>query len=180
MAHGPVIVIETPRLRFRPLTVEDADELQALYSDPEVMRFFEGLRSREQVLMEIEEAKRSYQRLGFYLWAAIHKPDRRFIGRCGLLPQSIEGRRELEVAYMLARPYWGRGLGTEAARAIKAHAFTRLHCARLISLIAPGNEASVRVAEKNGMRYVKEVTLNGYVDRMYVVEATGGLTDLLP
>jgi ribosomal-protein-alanine N-acetyltransferase len=167
------VILETPRLLFRPLAFDDADELLALYSDPEVMRFFEGTRSRRQVLDEIEECRRCYERLGFHFWATIRKADQRFIGRCGLLLQTIEGREEVEVAYMLARSCWNQGLGTEAARAIRDHGFATLDCPRLISLIAPGNEASKRVAAKNGMRYVKHVTLNGYVDLLYAVDRSG-------
>src|SRR5438093_361517 len=109
-------IIETQRLLFRPLMFEDTDDLAALYADPEVMRFFEGTRSRQQALQEIEECRQWYDRLGFYFWATIHKADHRFIGRCGLLPQVIDDRQEVEVAYMIARPYWNQGLGTEAAR----------------------------------------------------------------
>jgi ribosomal-protein-alanine N-acetyltransferase len=46
------------------------------------------------------------------LWATIHKESRRIIGRCGLLPWVIDGRPEVEVAYMLAKEYWEQGLGT--------------------------------------------------------------------
>ena len=41
-----------------------------------------------------------------------------FIGRCGLLPWTIDGRDEVEVAFMIDKAYWGQGLGTEAARAL--------------------------------------------------------------
>lgn len=165
-----MILIETPRLLFRPLTLEDVDDLTALYSDPEVMRFFEGVRTRHQAVEEIEECLQWYDRLGFYFWAAVHKADGRFIGRCGLLPQVIDDRQEYEVAYMLARPYWSQGLGTEAARAIKEYGFANHPFPRLISIIAPDNLASVRVAEKNGMQYMKDIEFEGHPCRLYAVE----------
>ncbi len=116
-------VIETERLVFRPLTLADADDLTVLYSDTEVMRYFEGVRTREQALAEIEECQRSYSRLGFHFWATIHKADNRFIGRCGLSLQLIEERQEWEVAYMIARRHRNQGLGTEAARGIREYGF---------------------------------------------------------
>ena len=64
------------------------------------------------------------------LWATIHRETDRFIGRCGLLPWTIDGRFEVEVAYMLAKPYWGQGLGTEAAQAILDYGFEKLGLSR--------------------------------------------------
>jgi ribosomal-protein-alanine N-acetyltransferase len=165
-----MVVFETERLLFRRLTLDDTDDLAALYSDPEVMRFFDGTRTRQQALDEIEECLEWYDRLGFYFWATIHKADNRFIGRCGLLPQVIDDRQEYEVAYMLDRPYWNQGLGTEAARGIKEYGFRTYGFPRLISIVAPENYASRRVAEKNGMHYVKDIPFEGYTDRLYVIE----------
>ena len=164
------VLFESPRLLFRPLTLEDLEDLAALYADPEVMHFFDGVRTRDQARAEIEMCQRMYGEVGFYFWATILKTENRFIGRCGILPQWIEGQPEYEVAYMIARRYWNQGLGTEAARAIKEYGFARYAFPRLISLIAPGNRASVRVAEKNGMRYIRDVWANGYLDQMYAVE----------
>lgn len=165
-----MILFETPRLLFRPLTLDDLDDLEALYSDPEVMRFFSGTRSSQQAFEEIEECLQWYDRLGFYFWATLHKADNRFIGRCGLLPQVIDDRQEYEVAYMIARPYWNQGLGTEAARGIKEYGFGEYRFPRLISIIDPDNIASVRVAEKNGMTYEKDILFEGLVDRLYAIE----------
>ena len=70
-------------------------------------------------------------------WATIDKQTDELIGRCGLLPWTIDGRSEVEVAYLLASAHWGRGLGTEAARAVLEYGFDRLHLSRLICLIDP-------------------------------------------
>ena len=59
--------------------------------------------------------------LGF--WATIDKATGRFIGRCGLIPWTIDGQDEVEVAYTLERAAWGQGLGTEVARALVAYGF---------------------------------------------------------
>jgi RimJ/RimL family protein N-acetyltransferase len=90
------------------------------------------------------------------LWATIHKPSGRFAGRCGLLPWTIDDRQEVEVAYLLAREFWGQGLATEAAGAIVRYAFDRLALSRLICLIDPANQASIRVAERIDMSFEKQ------------------------
>ena len=97
-----------------------------------------------------------YPELG--LLATIHKETGKFIGRCGLLPWTIEGQREVEVAYTIAQEYWGQGLATEAAKAILQYGFKQLHLSRLICLIDPENIASQRVAEKIGMSVEKKVS----------------------
>lgn len=156
-------ILETSRLILRHFERDDLDNLYALYSDPEIRRYFpEGTLTREETLEEIEwflHGHPEHPQLG--LWATIHRPSGRFIGRCGLLPWTIEGRFEVEVAYLLARPFWGHGLATEAASAIVQHAFTRLGYSRLVCLIDPANAPSIRVAERIGMHLELEMEDEG-------------------
>jgi ribosomal-protein-alanine N-acetyltransferase len=173
-----MMLFETPRLTFRPLIVDDVGDLAAIYADPEVMRFFperyqDPSRAHEHAVQSIERAQRAYAHTGLSFWATVHKADSRFIGRCGLLSQVLDGRQEFEVAYLIARSHWGLGLGTEAARAIKGWGFETRGPQRLVSIIAPNNRASIRVAEKNGMHYERDVLFEGYVDRLYVVSRNG-------
>jgi RimJ/RimL family protein N-acetyltransferase len=122
---GEPSIVETERLDLRPLTMDDLDALALIYRDSEVRKYFpEGTLTYEQTREELEWIiDVYYAQHGFALWAATHKQTNEFIGRCGLLPWTIDGRSEVEVAYLLARAYWGRGLGTEAARAILAYGF---------------------------------------------------------
>jgi ribosomal-protein-alanine N-acetyltransferase len=96
------------------------------------------------------------------LWATVQKDSGNFIGRCGLLPWTIDGQQEVEVAYAIARNYWGQGLATEAAGAILQYGFWHLNLPRLVSLIEPENTASQKVAEKIGMRFEKRVDKGEY------------------
>jgi ribosomal-protein-alanine N-acetyltransferase len=166
-------IVETERLELRPLTMNDLDALALIYRDSEVRKYFpEGTLTYEQTRAELEWIiDVYYAQHGFGLWATTHKETNEFIGRCGLLPWTIDGRSEVEVAYLLARAYWGRGLGTEAARAILAYGFEDLHLSRLICLIDPGNEASINVALKIGMRLEREAEIDGEPTLIYSVEA---------
>lgn len=153
-----MIVLETPRLLLRRLLPADLDDLFALYRDPEVRRYFpEGTLTHAETREELEwflHGHPEHPELG--LWATIHKPTGRFIGRCGLLPWTIDGQAEVEVAYLIAKEYWGQGLATEAAQAIVRYAFEQLRLSRLICLIDRDNLASIRVAQKIGMSFEKE------------------------
>ena len=156
-------VIETERLALRRLTMNDLDALAAIYSDADVRKYFpEGTLTYEQTREELEWIIDVYYgQHGFGLWATTYKRTNEFIGRCGLLPWTIDGRSEVEVAYLLARAFWGRGLGTEAAWAILAYGFEELHLSRLICLIDPANEASINVAVKIGMHLKKKPSSTG-------------------
>jgi ribosomal-protein-alanine N-acetyltransferase len=150
-----VQILDTPRLRLRRLVREDLDALAALYADPETRRYFpDGTRTREETREELEWFLHGHPRhpeLG--LWATIEKAGGAFLGRCGLLPWTIDGRLEVELAFLIDKARWGEGFATEAAGAIVAHAARVLRLARLICLIDPDNAASIRVAQKVGMRF---------------------------
>ena len=158
MNRSPVIILETKRLLLRRQMIEDLDDLWALYCDPEITRYIpDAPRSRAEAKEELEWHMNGHPRfpeLG--LWATIHKESGKFIGRCGLLPWTINGQNEVEVAYTIAREYWGQGLASEAAQAILNYGFARLNLSRLISVIDPENVASQKVAEKIGMTIEKE------------------------
>lgn len=167
-------VLETERLLLRHLCREDLEDLAALGANPEFTRFFGGPQpievARERVAVYLERVSAEYASTGTGFYATIYRPEGRFIGRCGLLWQEIDGARELEIAYGIAPAYWGRGLATEAARALKEYAFRRYDVPRLISLVHPENIASRRVAWKNGMRCARQVEFDGGPCDVYVVE----------
>ena len=159
-----MIILETDRLLLRHLVPDDLDDLYALYSDPEMRRYFpvEGASpdrtlTREETWEELEwflNGHPKHPELG--LWATVLKENGAFIGRCGLLPWTIDGQDEVEVAYMIDKAYWRRGLASEAASGIRDYAFQQLGLSRLICMIYPENVASVKVAESMGMAFEKE------------------------
>lgn len=151
-------ILETKRLILRHLTPTDLDDLFALYRDPNVRKYIpDAPDTYEETRQELAWHMNSHPEhpeLG--LWATIHRETEQFIGRCGLLPWTLDGQLEVEVAYTLARAYWGQGLGTESAQAILDYGFETLGLTRLICLVEPENVASIRVAEKIGMTFERE------------------------
>lgn len=168
---APATILETERLLLRELTLDDLDALAALYADPDIRRYFpEGVLTRAEALEELEWIIDVYYgQFGFGLWATIYKETGAFIGRCGLIPWTIEGRDEVEVAYLLDKAYWGQGLGSEAAQAILDYAFDSLALTRVICLPLPENAASRRVAEKIGMVFETEIDLDGEMVTVYAI-----------
>ena len=152
------IILETKRLTLRHQVIEDLDDLWTLYCNPNITKYIpDAPRTREEAQEELEwhmHGHPKHPELG--LWATIHKESGKFIGRCGLLPWTIDGQYDVEVAYTIAQDYWGQGLGSEAAQAILQYGFEKLNLPRLICLIDAENVASRKVAEKIGMKFEKE------------------------
>ena len=99
--------LEAPRLHLRQFRPEDADDLAEIYSDPDVMAFIsDGVRTREQVVQTLGEYQAQWEQQPWGLWAVVHKKDAKLIGVGGFAAPA-------EIACILAKTYWGRGLATE-------------------------------------------------------------------
>ena len=162
-------ILETEHLLLRRLTMDDLDDLFALYHSPDVRKYYsEGIPSYEETKQELEwMINTCYAKYGFGMWATIHKATGKFIGRCGLTPMDIEGHEQIEVGYMLAKEYWGQGLATEAAKAILDYGFDQVGLARLICVVNPDNQASSKVALKIGMTLEIDGDVNGEPTMLY-------------
>jgi [ribosomal protein S5]-alanine N-acetyltransferase len=179
-----VEVIRTERLELRPFVMEDLDALAEVLSDPEVMRYVGAGEARGRTREESERTLRTliddYGRWGHGLLALTSpgENDGRPFGWCGLIRWELEEVPEVEVAYVLGRPYWGKGYGTEAAIAVRDYGLRVLGRRRLVSLIYPDNHASIRVAEKNGMAYERDAEFFQQRLLLYSLSAVNG--EVLP
>ena len=177
-------MIETERLVIRPPRLDDAADLAAAYGDPETVRYIGdgSTATRAGVEEAIAFWLTRWEANGLGLCAIERREDGRVLGRAGFLvwdtavwePSTFAEagpRARVEIGWMLARDHWGHGYATEAALALRDWAIAERGLTRLISLIRPGNEASVRVAERIGERHVGTVEMRGYPALVYALEA---------
>lgn len=148
----------TPRLVLRPLEAGDAEAVFAYARDEEVARYVSWRCHRT-----IDDARQFVQRmLGAYAagrpgtWALEHRAAAVLIGTAGLANVNF-ATRVGEVGYVLARPYWGQGLATEALREIIRFAITELDLERIEGRCHADHIASARVMEKCGMLLERRV-----------------------
>jgi RimJ/RimL family protein N-acetyltransferase len=142
-------VIETERLVLRMFRESDTDAYAEMLADPEVMRFLGGKPlPRAEAWRNMAMVLGHWHLRGYGFWAVEEKASGELVGRVGCWRP--EGWPGLEVGWTLRRRFWGRGYATEAARASMDYAFTRLNQTRVISLIAPENFNSIRVALRLG------------------------------
>jgi RimJ/RimL family protein N-acetyltransferase len=164
------LTLETERLLLRPFRNSDIDAYAAMCADREVMRYVGGreVLSRDDAWRQMALLVGHWHLRGFGMWAVEERATGSFIGRVGL--HFPEGWPDREVAWALARPYWGRGFALEAARAALAHAFGHLQWQRAISLIDPDNRRSIRLAERLGQRFAREAEVQGHRVALYSIE----------
>jgi len=167
---GSVTILETERTLLREFVPEDVDALARVLSDAETMRYYPAPYDRQGVIDWINRSRWRYTAEGHGLWGMILKSTGELVGDCGLVQQMVDGVDETEISYHLRRDLWGQGLATEAARACRDYGFEKLEVPRLISLIRPENEQSRRVAEKNGLRVVKDVVWKGILHCVYGID----------
>jgi ribosomal-protein-alanine N-acetyltransferase len=134
------------------------------------MKFSMGPMTREQAARFLQKVI-GWNRAGLpSQFAVIDRETGRLIGYCGFLHQEVDGAKEIEIGYRLHPDFCNRGLATEAARAVRDHAFRDLQLERVISLIHPDNHASRRVTEKNGMTIEKHTTFRGFPTTIFSID----------
>jgi RimJ/RimL family protein N-acetyltransferase len=167
--------ITTPRLLLREFQARDVDAYAAMMADPAVTRHLGDGRplSRVDAWRQLAMFAGHWTLRGFGVWAVEERATGAFAGRIGCFEP--EGWPALEIAYTLARPFWGRGYASEGAAAALRYARTHLvgtgdgRRRRLVSVIRPGNAGSIRVAERLGaVAEADEIEFFGAPARLYV------------
>lgn len=146
-------MFETNRLTLRRLDESDVDQIFAMRSDPEVMRFIRAPQNRIETVnwLNLVSSRWASDRIGFC--ALVEKQNNRFIGWCGLW--RLKETNELEIGYAIAKDVWGKGFATEAAEFFLQYAFERLNPDKIVAVAEPENVSSRRVMEKLGMKFVR-------------------------
>ncbi len=151
--------LHTDRCTLRAFQAADLDAVAAMQANPDVRRFLGGnLLSRAESWSLMERILGQWALRGYGVFAV--EAEGRCAGWAGVL-HPLEWP-EPELAYSLDQPFWGRGIATEAVRAARTWAFTRLDVGRLASFIVPENTRSVRVAQKLGAVRDGATTIRGF------------------
>jgi RimJ/RimL family protein N-acetyltransferase len=147
------MAIETARLRLRQWTEADRAPLARLNADADVMRYFPAPLTRAESDAMLDRMRAMIDAQGWGFWAAETRQTRDFVGIVGLLPLKdiMPFAPGVEVGWRLAKPHWGRGYATEAARAALDFGFESLGVREIVSFTAQLNEPSQAVMARLGM-----------------------------
>ncbi|MDX6480963.1 MAG: hypothetical protein QOG85_1473 [Gaiellaceae bacterium] len=170
-------MIATERLLLRRPRPEDAPGLLDAFADPEAMRYIGDGSTTDLAGSEAAVARwlERWDAWGIGMFVVERREDGRVLGRAGFLrwdPETWEiGGAETEIGWGLAREHWDKGYATEAALALRDWGVAERGLSRLTSLIQPGNDPSVGVAEKIGETLEREVVVRGRPTLLYSMQA---------
>ncbi|MFL6617760.1 MAG: GNAT family N-acetyltransferase [Povalibacter sp.] len=148
------MILQTSRLVLCKLTIEDAAFMVRLLNDPSFIKNIgdKGVRTvadAERWLRDSHLA--SYQKHGFGHYRVELKSTGVAIGMCGLIKREALG--EIDVGFALLPEYCSQGYATEAASAVMEYGRRELGIQRIVGFVSPGNQGSIRVLEKLGLRF---------------------------
>ncbi len=174
------LVLETERLRLRPVTLDDLDLARELFTDPEVMKFVADVTPEEDLLEETRKASNRGAGGRIGVWCVTDRRTGEKIGTSVLLPVPIEcddtdwslvvehayPDAEIGIGYILKRSAWGKGIATEACRRLLRFGFEKTELDEIVATTDPENAASQQVLLKCGLR-------NEGTRRAYATNVTG-------
>lgn len=152
------MILATRRLRLEPFDEAHLDGLNAIDSDPEVMRYIGPLETREDTLKAIGRVKARWIKFGYSWWAWLESASGEVIG-AGCVQNLRRGGESpdptcpVELGWRLRRDRWGQGFATEAGVAMADFAFQKLAPDMLYAVCKPENVASSSVMKRLGMAY---------------------------
>jgi len=165
-----VTELRTDRLELRRWREDDLDAYAAIVADREVGRHLGGPQNRATAWRQIAIFMGHREMRGWTSAPVVERATGRLVGRAGLWRP--EGWPGVEMGWIFARDTWGLGYATEVGVAMRDYAFGELGIPHLVSLIAPDNTASIRVAVKIGSAFEGQHDLNGSPHLIYGQEAS--------
>lgn len=168
---------ESERLLFRELLPSDEEGMFELDSDPEVVRYTgdKPLTHIDQTRENIAVIRQQYQNFGIGRWAAVLKETQEFIGWAGLkYIKKLNGRKDnYDLGYRFLKRHWGKGYGTESAKAFVNYGFNEMQLKRISAYADVEHIASLKILEKCGLKFTNTFTDDGNACAWYeIVDST--------
>ena len=168
-------ILETERLILRELNPNDAEDFYKLNLNYNVIKY-----TGNSAFKNIDEARiflenyQDYKINGYGRWSVINKETNRFIGWCGL--KFGEMKDETDIGFRFFEEEWNKGFATESAKACINYGFDKLNLKRIIGRAMKENIASIKVLEKIGLVYEKDVHFDGKQAVIYKIESQKAIT----
>lgn len=162
-------ILETNRLLLRELNPNDAENFYRLNLNPNVIKYTGNSSFKNtQEARDFLENYQDYKLNGYGRWAVINKETNQFIGWCGLKFEEMEN--ETDIGFRFLEEEWNKGYATESAIACLNYGFEKLNLKRIIGRAMKENIASIKVLEKIGLEYEKDIDFDGKEAVIYKIE----------
>lgn len=154
-------IIETSRLILRELNFEDDAFILKLFNEPS---FIDNIGDKK--VRTLEDAQNylstgpmlSYIKNRFGLLCVVLKENNVPIGICGLIKRDM--LEDIDIGYAFLPEFCSKGYAIESASAVKEYANNNLEINRLIAVVKPGNESSIKLLKKMNFVFEKMVKLS--------------------
>ncbi|MGO4221431.1 GNAT family N-acetyltransferase [Lysobacter sp. TAF61] len=167
-------VLQTARLNIREIDESDAPFILELLTDPSFLENI-GDRGVSDLASAVNYIRTgpgdSYARNGYGLWLVELKDSRIPVGTCGIIRRDT--LPAADIGYAFLPRHWGQGYALEACQAVRDHALRTLAMPQLLAIVAPGNNASIKVLERIGFNFRDTVQLTADAEqvKLYAVQA---------
>ncbi|MCG8574598.1 MAG: GNAT family N-acetyltransferase [Flavobacteriales bacterium] len=161
-----MIVSETERLIIRHWNVDDIANYATIVSDPDVMQFIGhgAPQTYKDAESYVQKCMDNIAENGWARFAVQLKHSKELIGFCGFAHYN----NELDFGWRYAKKFWGNGYGTEAAKAVLELGIEKFNFPRIVCIVYQENIGSIKIIEKIGMTFEKNILLNGRTAKQYV------------
>lgn len=152
--------IETERLVLRRLTLDDAEFILGLLNEPSFLQYIgdKGVRTLDDARDYLLKGPiATYEKHGFGLYLVLLKAGQIPIGMCGLLKRDT--LPDVDIGFSYLPQFWGKGYALESALAVLDEGKCVFGLERIVGLVKPGNQGSIRVLQKLGMKFEKMITI---------------------
>ncbi|MCK9470848.1 MAG: GNAT family N-acetyltransferase [Bacilli bacterium] len=155
--------LETSRLVLRKMSFKDATDLFEIRSNPEMIDYSDSKLDEflEDTIKFIEIINRGIEKNKWINWGIIHKENNKLIGTINIWNFDME-EKKAEIGYGLNPKYQGKGLMSEALKEVINFGFKEIGLDSIEVWTEKRNERSIKLIEKHGFNYLKEVREMGY------------------
>lgn len=149
------IFYQSDTILLREFIPEEQQVFIQLFEDEEVSKYI-PLRSTAEYLELFKDSIADYKKSPLGRWGIFDTQTQGFIGMC--LARTFKYvPDQVEIGYVLAKPYWGKGIATEVSKALVAYCFTHTDTKEVVAVTDPENIASQKALEKTGLRRLKNL-----------------------
>ena len=166
----------TARLVAERIAEPHFAELRIMQQDVQMMAMIGGIRDEAASAAYLDRHMTHWREHGFGFWFLRDLATGRSAGIGGLRRLSLDGSDDVELGYGFLPAWWGRGLGTEFARATLGYGFDALAAPSVVALTTGDNHASQRVLRKVGLHFERHVVHDGHPALLFRGYRNGGTT----
>ncbi|MBF7091585.1 GNAT family N-acetyltransferase [Flavobacterium sp. ALJ2] len=149
---------QSQRIIIREFLVDEQQTFLNLFKDSEVTQYLPQV-SLERYIEMFNELLENYKKGNLSRWAIFDAANNNFIGMC-VARVFVDNTNQIEIGYVLSKPYWGKGIATEVCKALTQYSFSNTDKNEVVAITDLDNSGSQNVLQKAGFKRLSNLTIN--------------------